>query len=222
MSRCVIDVAFGEVVAAEQFAVSDNHAAYAEKCGADYIRLTSWTGQSGYGCSAKLAILPYLEQYDQTLYLDCDVVVTKRAPNIFDEVPVGYWAGIDEMGCVHIQPDHWQKIADTIADAITIPRFRQPFVWNGGVIMMPRGEGWILDPPKSPVPSEWTFDQVWLSMQVVRWERPHICLDRRWNQTPWMPDPERGNDRAFFIHQNDSERQTRHLRIKEHLEKHGL
>jgi hypothetical protein len=40
------------------------------------------------------ALIVALEQYDEVLWLDCDVVVSRSQESIFDELPAGVWQGM--------------------------------------------------------------------------------------------------------------------------------
>jgi hypothetical protein len=40
------------------------------------------------------ALIVALEEYDEVLWMDCDVVVSRSQENIFDELPAGSWQGM--------------------------------------------------------------------------------------------------------------------------------
>jgi hypothetical protein len=221
-TRCVVDVAFGELLYSEAITIEENHRRYAARCGADYVRIRDLQTELPYGCSAKLSILPLLEQYDQTLVLDCDVVVTDLAPDIFAEVPPGCWGAVDEMGCVQNRPEWMQGMADRIADQTGQSRMRLPWMLNSGVVVCPRSGGPFLEPPPQLLPADWTIDQAWLSFQLARYDQPLVRLDRRFNWTIWMADSERGKSHAFMWHQSDSDRPSRWQRIAAIVREHGI
>lgn len=223
-SRCVVDVAFGEVFCHEARATEENHRLYAESVGADYIRIRDPVSALPYGCAAKLAILPLLEKYEQTLYLDLDVVCTRIAPDIFAEVPAGYWGAIDETGCVQNSRDHQQAEADTILYQAHAAGMRLPWAINGGVLLIPQGGQTILEPPAQKMPNSWTLDQMWISVQLARYNVPFVRLDRRWNWTFWMHEgkSERTYERAFFIHHNHADRATRWQDLEQLVAQYGF
>jgi len=61
--------------------------AYAERIGADFVCLTEKKVGSELDCIylEKLYIIELLEKYNRVLYMDADIMITKNAPNIFDE-----------------------------------------------------------------------------------------------------------------------------------------
>lgn len=91
---------------------------YAEKCSADFLKLTKDVHDEDSDGKSHYKILnnyDVLEEYDRICHLDSDILISKRAENIFDLVPEDKVGVVYEDKGTRIEHRHEviQKIQDT-------------------------------------------------------------------------------------------------------------
>lgn len=205
-TRALVNVVAGERAKQEYAITGPGHQAYAEACGAAYQLVTRDTVPD-FPPAIKYLVNKVAEHYDQTLYLDVDTVVTKLAPNIFEELPPGHWGVVDELGLLSDAKIDYtaeqQHYADKICDNLNWPRICLRFALNSGVMVIPRQTDKVYWPPPRPVPNFWNLDQLFLSIRLQMTDQPMRCLDPRWNWCYSYRLFEQGVPNAFIIHLAD-------------------
>jgi hypothetical protein len=137
--------------------------AYAEACGADFVALKNTT--QGWWGLEKFRVHEFAKAYDQTLYLDADVILTQSAKNLF-ELPLADVSIYDETQ--DIQSPGWLSNAwDKVTKCLGRPSYDeiQPFYgpgaykrrgrsYNSGVVLCDKRGSSVWTPPKLPIPTE--------------------------------------------------------------------
>ena len=192
--------------AAEQFAFTGPRMeAYARRCGADF-RVIRGNHCRGWPMANKWRAAAFFAEYDRTLYLDVDVIVSPDAPDIFAEVPEHRIAVFDEYDDTkdNLAHDWIQEESDQVSDLVGWPRMRRTWLLNGGVMLFPRWAAGLYGPPPGKFRRIWCLDQTLLTMHLDRFGiRPHL-LDQKWNHgfiadNFWQDAPA-----AHFVHLNGS------------------
>jgi len=201
VKRAVINILAGQRADLDHAITGPNHKAYADRIGAEYRTIRRDSSPS-YGPAIKYLANTLTPEYDQCLFIDCDAVVTAQAPNIFDEVPLGYWAIMDERGRSQepLADGYGQKMADKISDALNIPRIPLIRMLNSGVMVMPPDSARWYGPPKRSVPSCWIFEQLFLAMMLQLDHAKIIELDWRWNLCWCHSHFHQNRSKAFILH----------------------
>ena len=161
----------------------------------------------------KFRLTTFARHYEQTLYLDCDVVIRPNAPDIFERVPVGKWGLVDEKRL--IGESNYHRDVETIAK-----RFGYDLPdWcpNGGVMIVPQNCDEYL-PPETPFPVQWCFDQSWLACRLKNW----VAIDDRFNWMHIRKDYQAGLDDAWFVHLNGTSKTERLEMLQKLVESCGM
>ncbi len=203
MKRAVLNIVAGDKGRAEHAITRENHRSYADRCGAEYVVIQREHAPK-YSPAIKYLANKVTPDYDQTLFLDLDCIVTPQCPNIFDEVPLGYWGVIDENGLARfheLENDQTQRHANALCDALHLPYVYLTRHINSGVMVMPPNSADYYFPPKYPVPSNyWAVEQLYLSINLQLHDAPLKELDRRFNWCWCHKRFEEDMHRAFIIH----------------------
>jgi hypothetical protein len=160
--RLVITVATGKAREWLRFTEGPMRA-YAEACGADFVALKNTT--QGWWGLEKFRVHEFAKAYDQTLYLDADVILTQSAKNLF-ELPLADVSIYDETQ--DIQSPGWLSNAwDKVTKCLGRPAYDeiQPFYgpgaykrrgrsYNSGVVLCDKRGSSVWTPPKLPIPTE--------------------------------------------------------------------
>ncbi len=191
----------------------DSIKSYAEKCGADYIELTG-DQHSGWPMANKYRLHQVTSKYDKTLYLDCDVIVSPSADNIFDATPDDKISAYDEYEIWQLKNEtRWIEIQqDLIIRQLNEEDLNEKYLnngktlfpnsmINGGVLVIPKCCSDYYQQPKNIYPKHWCFDQNYLTLKLPK-EKLHR-LDFKWNCSYVSGD---GfwyhSSKAHFIHVN--------------------
>lgn len=186
---------------------------YARECGADYIELTGdqhpdWPMANKYRVGQVTSI------YEKTLYLDCDILVSDKTPNIFEITPDDKISGFDEY-CIWSQKDYsWiEREQDIIIRKTLTDKQAEKFLdngrtiypkvmINGGVLVIPKSCAKYYQQPTDTYPKQWCFDQNYLTL-LVYGEDVFNPLDLKWNCLFTCEDGFWYNSsEAYFIHVN--------------------
>lgn len=166
-----------------------------------------------------------LESYDRVLWLDADVIVTDRAPNIFDIVPMMHWAGFDEAAVFLDRTDGWRERFHEVhrhmkdvceRDSLAIPDSRSMY-FNCGVQLAHSSMRELYEPPDNPDNHPWG-EQSRVNVRLhLRPEIPVYCLPECFNHMMWLS---RSNylKTAWFIHYCGAPIQSRIRLMKKDLQ----
>lgn len=185
---------------------------YAEKCGADYIELTG-NQYPEWPMANKYRLHSVAKTYKKTLYLDCDVLIKRSAPNIFKETPddkisaydeFSVWEAKKEMGWIAYQQEvivHKVCSSEVRERWVVNGKLVAKSMINGGVMVIPQSCADYYKQPEKAYPKQWCFDQNYLTLTLP--EEKFHPLDAMWNleyvdeDSFWyfLPD-------AHFVHVN--------------------
>lgn len=205
-SNRLVIVVVANKIAADQYEITGPAIRqYAEKCNADF-RAIEGDVCPDWSMGNKWRISQYVKNYEQTLYLDVDVVIRDNAPNIFDNTPKDKIALYDEYrDTIDNVPNDWiQDDSDMISDLMGWEKSKRTWSANGGVMVLPRWAADLYRPPTKPFLKNWCIDQALLTQQLDRLDiQPHL-LDHRWNHIFVGQDFWSKIHNAYFIHLNGS------------------
>jgi lipopolysaccharide biosynthesis glycosyltransferase len=109
---------------------------YAQKVGAALLVPTTPRGYPTLGFE-KWTYKELLKSYDRILHIDADILLRPHCPNLFDVVPYGYFAGVDEQAFAG--PSWERPYIDRLADMQTFGPLEAPEVYlNMGLFLMDR------------------------------------------------------------------------------------
>ncbi len=176
---------------------------YANRIGADFIVIDKLTDQP-HKCGNKYAYAEIASRYDQTLWLDSDVVVMDDSPSIFELVRPGQWGGVDDLcGIWDRAPyftwfmDQWKKLHESLE----LPLIEARQTWNAGIIVAPNNAEEIYHPPSGFVPADmWCAEQHYLTRRLIEAKADVVSLGREWNAGYWLTDFPEHLPSAHFIH----------------------
>ena len=164
---------------------------YAEKCGADYIELTG-DQSPDWPMANKYRVYSVTKLYKKTLYLDCDIAISKHSPNIFEETPddkisaYDEWSIWEEKGRTEWIKNEQENILFNHAPEeikkqwMKNGNFKTNTMLNGGVLVIPQSLAELHKQPSEPYLKAWCFDQNLLTLTLG--EKVHK-LDNRFNTT---------------------------------------
>lgn len=211
--RCVLAIA-PDAWSQEQLAITlPTLAAYAARCNAQLLIVTT-NAYPHWPIANKYLAAQVASGFEQTLYVDCDVVVRPSAPDLFRSVPVGSYGLVDAIPTVTALGSlaGYLQQAGEAGEALGIAG-TPPRVPNTGVMILPRDSS-LYAPPDRPMPAWWCLDEFLpayrLLGQEYRSQAPdyrskgpkYHCtwLDDRWNWFYLRPDWADGLDHAYFVH----------------------
>lgn len=171
-------------------------AAYADRCGADYYEITNDL-RPDWPMANKYRMTSYAWHYDQSLLIDCDVLIRPGAPDIFNAAGDSMLAMRDE------RPDYeddWFRNESRQFYASQGVEFEIDRCGNAGVMVFRPEALDAYSEPSKPYPKFWCNEQFWLYYQTrnmpIRW------LDDRFNWGSIRKDFAAGIQDAWFIHLN--------------------
>lgn len=205
--RLVIAVAGGRQSHEQAKISAPRMRAYASKCGADFVLLTG-DQKPDWPLYNKFRISQFLSHYKQTLYLDVDVLIQDHASSIFDAVPRGVSAAMDEFGLVENEsPSGWlQQETIDVCHSQGIEYVERTTMPNTGIVLFASEHAHLYEPPTLPFPSYWCFDQDLLDIRRIHSNANWMWLDPVWHHSFLSPNffDEETARRANFIHFNGS------------------
>lgn len=214
-SRALITVAPDTKSQAELAITGDRMRAYARNHGLDFVAITQLSRQR-YLAANKYAYAEIAKRYEQSLWLDTDVVVDQNAPSIFDEVPIGSWGMVDDL--IFMEDTSWFRAEwRNMQIAWGVPLTPVPKAWNSGVVVSPRDAARCYYPSPMRVPNVWCAEQHWHTQCILASKAPIVDLSTKWNNGyPWR----RWRDQlpsSWFNHVNGCRPQSLRLELLAHL-----
>jgi hypothetical protein len=188
---------------------------YAANHGLDFVEVTEISKQT-HACGNKYAYSQIADRWQQTLWLDTDVVVDPEAPNIFDSVPVGSWGLVDDLAVM--ENTEWcvaefQKCQEVWGVSVS----RLPHAFNSGVVVAPNNAAECYYPPPMRVPNVWCAEQHWHTQCLLDKGASVVTLGEEWNNGfPWQ----RWHDQiptSYFNHVNGCKPHSLRVDILKHL-----
>ena len=212
--RLVITVAtgreFNKLLALTRPAIE----AYAESCDADFVALINET-EPWWGFE-KFRVKSFVDQYEQTLFLDADAIPWPDAPNIFDMVPIG------DVGIHDDWPDLNEYTDWLIGDrkqvyesqGFSFDNHLTEVCLNTGVVVCDPSNSFIWDRPTDSLPRDHTSEQTCVEYRCF--STPVINLPTSMNTQWWMPKFNDYLPSAHIVHFANCK--SRLLTVAKHME----
>ena len=219
--RVVITVATGKAREWLRFTEGPMRA-YAEACGADFVALKNTT--QGWWGLEKFRVHAFAKQYEETLYLDADVLVTQSADNLF-ELPkdgVEIYDDTDDIRSSSWLSDAWTKVTQCLGmQAADHPRYGRSY--NSGVVLCNGAGASVWTPPKLPIPTELhVAEQIAVGWNLMRFKPTIWLLPMTRNLQPWNPLFDAFLPEAQFVHLSGLDKKTEAIKAMiERLESIG-
>lgn len=199
-NRLIITVATGDSAQAVLAATRPLMESYAQRVGADFLALTN-TKYDWWGFE-KFRVRYFAQQYDETLFLDSDVIVRPDCPDLFELQESGPAVWMHDDFDYLPQRDWMQSERTAVMRSEGIEDDRTPTMClNSGVVLCTRDTAKVWFPPrdKSTFPTSHCAEQFWVERNAL--EMGEVGrLDRRFNCQWWMPDFETAKEHAWIIH----------------------
>lgn len=151
----------------------------------------------------KIDVVELLKKYERVVFIDCDIIISDKAPNIFEEVPFEMVGMYNESACF----DNYQN--NTIEEWCEIFGLdKSEFLhsswdgsyYNSGVMVFSRGHEHLFNRPKFLENSKF-FDQHILNKNIMNFKIPMYQLPHSFNRMFFIdsvvPD---SRHESFFIH----------------------
>jgi hypothetical protein len=140
---------------------------YANKCGADYVELTG-DQFPNWGLGNKYRVEQVAKKYIQTLYLDCDVVVTENAKNIFESAPKDKICFVNEVEALKKDARFYKEFIKTRKNIayLTKKSYNDTIQPQAGVMLIPHLLSHKYSFKNPFYPGIWTYDQHLLALDV--------------------------------------------------------
>jgi hypothetical protein len=181
----------------------------------DFVEITEISKQT-HSCGNKYAYTQIADRWQQTLWLDTDVVVDPNAPTIFDEVPAGSWGLVDDLAVME-NTDWFVSEFQMCQGVWGVPISALPSAWNSGVVVAPNNAVECYYPPPMRVPNVWCAEQHWHTQCLLDKQASVVTLNEQWNNGyPWhrwhkqIPT-------SWFNHANGCKPQSLRIDILKHL-----
>lgn len=197
MKRAIVSCAFGpmhERMAAISYPTFER---YAKKVGADFLPIKTRKFLDRNPHLEKFQIRDILEMYDVALWVDCDALISKCACSIFDFVPKGHFAAVDEgvHGTLIKVPAELKAVADSAG--LPFPEKRAFIYFNSGVFVAWKEHKVFFDNVPDVIPTNHGInDQTLLNVRVALSGTPFTALPPTWNMI-WVPV---GFETAHIVH----------------------
>lgn len=189
-TRALVTVAVGEAGRALLVASRPHAERYARHVGADFVVL-DWPGHPAWPMSSKFGIGRVLDHYERIAYVDADVLLRPGCLNLFDACAPDEFGFADELPFHRSMPQF--KREKEHLDFRTRMGFRAvahlPFMFNAGVMVVPRQYASLLLPPTRPIVPGHCAEQDHTNAQVLDAYLDGRCkvrmMDRRANWQNW-------------------------------------
>lgn len=197
-SRCIVSVAVGDDMIDIAKLTWPIMKRYAERVGADFIGLDNQT-EDWWGLE-KFRTGHFAKQYEETLFLDADCVVTSLAPSIFEENdrPIG----------VH---DDWSYLPNAkwlseerkaVSQRAGVDIKDSQSCFNSGVVLTRSDFSAVWSRPGGNIGTTHCAEQIWVEHQIESMSQASDVqlLDSRWNWQWWFKDFADGLKNAYIVH----------------------
>lgn len=193
-SRLVITVATGDEFQKLLAVTRPTIEAYATKCSADFVALTNT--QHSYWHGDKFRVNDFVSQYDQTLFLDADLIVKASCPDLFRLYPdcVAMHDDLNENSRLTDLSWASNELAQVLASQ-SVSDYPLTRLLNSGVVLCTREKNpWT--PPAQPLPELHCAEQFWVDHQAGDCQ----ILPLEFNLQYWMKDFWERIPQAHIVH----------------------
>lgn len=206
------------------FAASGPHMrAYAESVGADLVVL-DWPGHPDWPMSAKFAIGRVLDHYDRIIYADADVLFRPGCVNLFEMCAPHEMGVADELPWHRSQPQHGRErqYLEFRRETGFAPVKHLPWMFNAGVMVVPRSHRDLLLPPEKPIKVHHCSEQDHTNARLLDSGMPYRLLDRRCNWQNWTDHGFKSAPAEAVLHWSGAggDRVSRADQIREWADRH--
>lgn len=175
---------------------------YALRVGAE-LHVIDTDLRPNYKLANKWRLASFSRSYDQTLYVDSDVLIMPQAPDIFASVPSGF-AVRDEKPDYAYRPNWYEHETLDLYQSQGVVHELSRCANAGVMLMTPETAELYEEPPQRPYSQLWCTDQHWLSYRLETTDKQVTWLDDRWNWGFIRADWWSGLQYAWFVHLNGS------------------
>jgi hypothetical protein len=175
--------------------------AYAKKCNADYIELSGDQCEE-WPIANKYRLHQVTTKYKKTLYVDCDVVIKKESPDIFNLTPDDKISAFNELE-IHPRTEWIKEEQELVFFKVGLDSTKREFgsnMLNGGVMVIPQSLADYYKQPNKPYPKLWCFDQHLLTLTLP--EDKFFNLDEKFNTEYISREFWSKLEKGYFIHVN--------------------
>lgn len=194
---------------------------YADKIGVDFCYEHS-EKKPRYPLFEKFKIKKFLQNYDQVLFLDCDILIRPDSPDIFSLVPKGHFAALNEGSLCNEEEllARWilvEKVSKVIGvPVVNFDMTRQ--YYNGGVFMIDKSHENIFEIPQADsFMLEVTSEQNTMNVRIHDEKHKTFDLPIEYNYMPWRWSKNHLQD-GYFIHYAGMKSTLRYDSIKRDYE----
>jgi len=192
---------------------------YADRCGADYIEL-SGDQSPEWPMSNKYRVSQVTEKYENTLYLDCDIVVKDNTPDVFKTLGKERISFVDEWDIIKqsynlIFESIKRERKEILEQYPNLQKNNRSIQPNGGVMLIPKKLSHRYHQPKLPYPKRWCFDQNYLLINLE--DNEFDILNWKYNLEFIDFDFWSKIEDCYFIHANGSRPASYRLELLQRL-----
>lgn len=162
MKKLITTICFGDEYVELAKVTHPSLRSYAAKINADFAVITDREFPDANICYEKLQVRHLLKQYDRIIYMDTDVVVKQKCPDLTDIVPIGYFGAFSEGQ--YLDRQDCLKLAE-LQFGLNAMEWH-PHYFNAGVMVMDQSHTKIFEPPA--VFHDNFGDQTYLNTQVFK------------------------------------------------------
>lgn len=187
--------------------------AYADACGADFHAIRT-NLHPEYPIANKFRLKNLVGNYKRILFLDVDIWIRDRTPDLFASCPSGMvWMHMDYP---YLEKTGWvQDEAGQTAkeQAVDIIRLK---VLNTGVVLFDREHANIWNPPPLPAKLRHLTEQTWVEFNLKRFGFSLGLLNIEYNTQYWMPQFKELEPKANFVHLANCPHDERIYRLRKY------
>lgn len=171
--------------------------AYAQKTNADFLALTNTT-EKWWGYE-KFRVQQFVPMYQRTLFVDSDLVIKPRCPNLFDIVPPQCIGAHDD--CYELDVYEWlYREREEVAQSQGREPHQDHVCLNTGVVVCSRHHE-IWKRPEHELPTHiHCAEQFWVEQQMFFQQQPWYRLPTKYNTQWWMHTYNCLKDHADIVH----------------------
>jgi hypothetical protein len=195
--------------------------AYADRVGADLIDLDNDT--EDWGPMEKFRTFHFANQYQQTLFVDADCVITDRCPDLFELYANADIVALNDWSYLY-KTDWLQRERKAVADKSGLVIDSPERCLNSGVVLVNRSAADIWSRPSVDIGRTHCAEQIYVEHRIanaVASGATFVYLDVRANWQWWFSTHHEGRfedglDDAWIVHFANA--QDRYNTIKQYLD----
>lgn len=176
---------------------------YARRVNADFRALTDET--QSWGMLEKFRVGAFAKHYERTLFIDSDVIISGKAPDIFEEhAPGKVWMRNDRWDLEsHVEAQTWpprQNVESAEIHGYTLTVNDVGDVFNSGVVLTDQRHAPLWYPPEKAMGPGWCDEQALVTLRARALGFQIGELAQVWNHQWWVDKKWSGLAHAHFIH----------------------